>query len=1145
MLLLHTTGITKIGEVRRYTITYTPSSDRILPLPTQLHLRIKNTAPLPFRAAYLHGPYTLYVSVRRAEFQPWKSATEGTNERDEELGRREDREPDNGAEGTGATESGEPWSPGGRRAEIAERAERLAQASKNPDEEREKEGLVPLYEPHLKAGASFYATLPIPGSLLSNRSQRRDYEHGGRVSLDGTRQFDPPNSTERKSVTWIVEIISQTIFSPTATVGYELLLGRDEKSLGFSVSGDVCSRAITVRLEGNKDLWNRPAFPGEDSGGATGEEEAEVQEELRRAAGQKRKKVHLVVLTHGLHSNTGADMLFLKEAIDEEARKATLARRARRQKEYEEGKITKNQLEALNNDDEQVIVRGFHDNHCRTERGIKYLGKRLAKYILHLASPNTNPLPHPGKLQKRPHHLLTPAAEPKNYRITSISFLGHSLGGLVQTYAIAYIHAHAPTFFTDVKPINFVAFATPFLGLSNENPLYVRFALDFGLVGRTGQDLGLTWKAPGPFSGWGNKNSVKTETSSSKPLLRILPSGPAHEVLKKFRRRTVYANVVNDGIVPLRTSCLLFLDWKGLGKVEKARRENMVGGLVEWGWGQLVESGVRPAGISAGRVEGATGLGSKLTSPISPTFSLPMSPTFSLPSFGTALWNKNNNTNVKALPPTPPNGVAVGEASRSGQSAIQGQAETEFPPTIPVALTKPPALNPFSGLMTLLRPTPKLTPAKNNQHLQRILTDSQTATPSSSTTSLIGVGSSSNAEGSVSGAGTDAGTGITAAPSPPPRTTLLEAAGDLLNPPLPPSTYLTDESSRPECIFHDRVYESSDIPPAKSDSISVEEKIARAWHKDMSWRKVLVSIQPDAHNNVIVRRGFANAYGWGVVKHSVEAHFSLEADDLLPIQSNQSSRSVSPSDPTDMMQAQRPVASAPEDPDERQFLIGNLGRGRSETLDSTASWGSSAFLSSSASSSSDEAGTAPDIDRFLDLPSPGGGLVEVSKVSAEARRSGEGTRVGLGLGLRNLSFGSSAVGGIGGWGERRDEAGSERPSSEAMRALERVKRNSGGSNGHSRTSSMTPSMERTNSEATILPQREETAGLLEAQRRDAIEADLQGAREAVEAVQRQAVGDERREREQQAQIEGQMLELGLGGSTPKMDNNAGSLRREE
>lgn len=70
-MLLHTSGSTKVGQVRRYTVTYTPSHDPEQPLPTALYLRIKNTAALPFRAAYLHGPYTLYVSVRRQEFQPW------------------------------------------------------------------------------------------------------------------------------------------------------------------------------------------------------------------------------------------------------------------------------------------------------------------------------------------------------------------------------------------------------------------------------------------------------------------------------------------------------------------------------------------------------------------------------------------------------------------------------------------------------------------------------------------------------------------------------------------------------------------------------------------------------------------------------------------------------------------------------------------------------------------------------------------------------------------------------------------------------------------------------------------------------------------------------------------------------------------
>merc|ERR1712093_767665 len=51
-------------------------------------------------------------------------------------------------------------------------------------------------------------------------------------------------------------------------------------------------------------------------------------------------------------------------------------------------------------------------------------------------------------------------------------------------------------------------------------------------------------------------------------------------------------------------------------------------------------------------------------------------------------------------------------------------------------------------------------------------------------------------------------------------------------------------------------------------------KIARAYHRDLSWRKVLVRLEPDAHNNIIVRRMFANAYGWPVVKHLCDTHFA-------------------------------------------------------------------------------------------------------------------------------------------------------------------------------------------------------------------------------------------------------------------------------
>jgi len=139
-------------------------------------------------------------------------------------------------------------------------------------------------------------------------------------------------------------------------------------------------------------------------------------------------------------------------------------------------------------------------------------------------------------------------------------------------------------------------------------------------------------------------------------------------------------------------------------------------------------------------------------------------------------------------------------------------------------------------------------------------------------------------------------------PSAPPKTTIFESAGDILNPPIPPLSWIIDPSTRARTIFHDRVYHPEDIPrpvtpksktrtigpPFSSpDTIGsvdsndgndgggmrVEEKIARAYHKDLSWRKVLVRLEPDAHNNMIVRRMFANAYGWPVIKHLCDTHF--------------------------------------------------------------------------------------------------------------------------------------------------------------------------------------------------------------------------------------------------------------------------------
>lgn len=486
-------------------------------------------------------------------------------------------------------------------------------------------------------------------------------------------------------------------------------------------------------------------------------------------------------------------------------------------------------------------------------------------------------------------------SDPENhaYQISSISFIGHSLGGLIQTYAIAYIQKYSPQFFDLIKPINFIALATPFLGLSNENPVYVRFALDLGLVGRTGQDLGLSWTAPKVRSGWGAMiggrgeavNPQEHSDPGSKPLLRILPCGPAHEVLAKFQHRTIYSNVVNDGIVPLRTSSLLFLDWKGLDRVEKARRDNgLVGTMAEWGWAELTGANSKSP-LSARSVPGDI-------------FAENRNSDNTVPSTSSSQWRKNNGYHGEA-PHIPEEGQLLRQSHDSKTRAMS------FDPKYN-GHSSPRSSSPWASFLSLFRP--KDAKPTINHKQTKIFKQGQTL----HTDHLDGSEPSSirpqDPEAPVHRNSHEENWSHA-----PPKTTFLESASDLLMPPLPSAEFLLDPASRPRTIFHDRIYHPDDIPaplPAKRRTLAlgsaqnkpikaqavpsaehqphvlshngkdepesglrVEEKIARAYHRDLTWRKVLVRLEPDAHNNIIVRRMFTNAYGWPVVKHLVDTHF--------------------------------------------------------------------------------------------------------------------------------------------------------------------------------------------------------------------------------------------------------------------------------
>lgn len=955
MLLTNQTGSVKVGEVVRYTVTYTPSQDRILPSPERLFVRIRNTSAIALRAAFVHGPYTLSVAAYPAGFNP------------------------------------------------------------NEKFETPRRHGVPEFEPMLKAGGSWECELVVPDDV---RQGAGTGSHGG---------FGKGPQHDGESASWIIEVSSQVIFSTSAAVGYEVLLARDHKSLNIGGSlavvsgqsqvpqpgrladyqqsigakdghhppqpGGVYSRAIHLKVEDTATLWNTPRLPSWDDEGDkrveqragsekpvesmvnTGDPETK-QEPTRR----KQKKVHLVVLTHGLHSNLGADMLFMKESIDAAVKQAKIdskARRAREQasrgrsthsrdgssgsKASANGSDTSNSVPegegADDEDDEEVIVRGYSGNATKTERGIKYLGKRLARYVLSMTYPDQPFLPmgkdatdtsghavrgdkneseleavHKHSTIHAGWHRDSQAGENRPHNITSISFIAHSLGGLVQTYAVAYIQKHSPQFFDRIKPIHFITLATPWLGLSNENPMYVKFALDFGLVGRTGKDLGLTWRAPTlARSGWGaivgnlgetaHKKVYGEPQPESKPLLRILPTGPAHTALKKFRNRTVYSNVVNDGIVPLRTSCLLFLDWHGLGRVEKARRDaGLVETMVGFGWAELTGTNMvnsRPRQLQPSEEQ-----------PSDSGATTPKGNMSQVPQPATDAVEEDDQTSIGSIP-TPFN-ESGSQVEPSGTPGVGG---------------------PLSGFFNFFKSNepPKKQPITQKQ--KRIYDMSQTLQVDESSSTIVSsemeqsqrpkVTSGSEFEEEIGGL------------NAPPRTTFFESAGDLLNPHMPDVEYLIDPSKRPRTIFHDRVYHPTDIPippmkrrqptflrkkslsrsgtrslsipsPASTSSASllgqgppktepkteepgatppkdnesspdgsnqenqheevvdgsnmrVEEKIARGYHRDLSWRKVLVKLEPDAHNNIFVRRMFANAYGWPVIKHLVDAHFSDSA----------------------------------------------------------------------------------------------------------------------------------------------------------------------------------------------------------------------------------------------------------------------------
>lgn len=514
---------------------------------------------------------------------------------------------------------------------------------------------------------------------------------------------------------WVVNVQSQIIFNVSSEVNFEIIVAREREQLHKRYYGDhygSFSDCIDVQHLNTEDLWNKPPpfLPSPN------------------------KPIHLIVLTHGMYSNVTADLLYIKEQIE--------------QKAAETG--------------ENVVVRGYTKNVCRTERGVKYLGRRVGEWVVKKAVPEIG-------------------------NVSKISFIGHSLGGLIQTFAVAYIQHNYPEFFMKVQPENFITMASPLLGISNENPAYVQLFLSIGIVGKTGHDLSL---------------------QGSKPLVLLLPSKSTRGALRRFHRRTVYANVLHDGLVPLRTAALMFLDWNGLCNV----------------YNTLKQSG-------------------------------------SLNPSCEDLTNLKPTGKVAEIPADVENSESLANEESNGLATKPDDAGIEVPAEEPITQQQQTSVSFFSNFTckiqswwgTTVTPTKKIK-LKKYQKYQTTQDD-----------------------------GPD---DIVKAKKPIPKASVLSGIRRVLLPESPTSEFLLNPESRQNPILHDKIYKPSMIPKPKKRSTAnkalnavqlhqrkLEEKIARKWHQGLSWRKVLVNIPPDAHNSMIVRRKFANAYGWPIVDHMVENHF--------------------------------------------------------------------------------------------------------------------------------------------------------------------------------------------------------------------------------------------------------------------------------
>lgn len=551
----------------------------------------------------------------------------------------------------------------------------------------------------------------------------------------------------KKTYCWSCDIISQIILNRKASVLYDFMIGDDLFSMRR------LNRSVITSLTKGDFTGTSSETPDEDGSsdtfGVSKNPDLQVvsshtDDLWTQIPKTPSSPIHLVVITHGVFSNLTADMLYLRD-----------------------------QLSTL---DENVVVTGYRGNAGRTEKGIHKLGVGVSFFVTSLID----------------------EFSAKKWEINKISFVAHSLGGPVQLYALKHIlQVKGEDYFKSRNILleHFVCIASPMLGVLSEMSFWISWFLDLGTLGKTGRDLTLLKKLPL----FVNTNS---KSEKFKPVLESLPDALVQTLLKQFKLRTVYANAFNDGIVPLRTSSLLYLDWAAMGDVSQLKDHP------EYMRKRSIDDDQSLATVETNALGHDVGAVPYGTSTPNPNVSGQTSHDDSEPS-------KSRTSNNDQSP-----AVDLFHRKRISRKTVL-----------------------YSKISA------KGTDTSFHDDLDGDL--------------------ESDEEKSVQY-------------NIPPKASAVESALSTMICPVPSQKFILRPQDRTLVIFHDRFYHFNNIPEDSSSSVGPfkrlfrskewklekQVKIAQKYHADgINWRKVLVYLPPDAHNNIVVRRRFANGYGWGVIDH--------------------------------------------------------------------------------------------------------------------------------------------------------------------------------------------------------------------------------------------------------------------------------------